>query len=58
VTIALPFTVRVVVVTVTPDPLVVATECVTAGPLAPLVAAAPVPAVTAVFAAGAEAGNA
>src|ERR1035441_5908116 len=37
----LPFAVWVVVVTVTPDPLVVATECVTCGPVVPLVAAVP-----------------
>src|ERR1017187_5408407 len=42
----LPFAVWVVVVTVTPDPLVVATECVTCGPVVPFVAAvAPAPAV-------------
>jgi hypothetical protein len=37
----LPFTVWVLVVTVAPDPLVVATAWDTAGPLAPLTAAWP-----------------
>jgi hypothetical protein len=58
VTTALPFTVRVVVVTVTPDALVVATERPTDGPPAALVAVGPAPAVDAVAAAVVAAGSA
>jgi hypothetical protein len=58
----LPWTVRVVVVTVTPDPLVVATECVACGPVAPAVVADPVAAdalpADALPAVGAAAGSA
>ena len=43
VTMVLPLTLCVVVVTVTPDPLVVATECATWGPLRPARPAWPVP---------------
>jgi hypothetical protein len=58
VTTVLPLTVRVVVVTVTPEALVVATEWVACGPVAPGVPeVAPIPATDPVLAVGAAAGR-